>query len=94
MNYICKSEKKLINGNMVVYHIEKTLFSACEINDVAVIQSLISHITNVNQMYNGWSLLGIACYHGCFDIVETLLSHHDINVNATARVIDDQMFTA
>jgi len=82
MDIKCSDETRMLT--------QQLLFSACRDNDVYLVQVLINRTHNINILnHDGWSLLGIACYHGNTDIVQLLIAHPNINVNGIGRMVEN-----
>jgi ankyrin repeat protein len=89
----CQTE---FNNEKIKYHTQHLLFAACECNNINLVSELLYNITdNINSLSDdGWSPLGIVCHNGHIDVVDLLLDHPNIDVNATARIANGYSYTA
>jgi len=64
------------------------VYLACNNGNADIVQSMMHYIVDdtINDLsVEGWSMLGLACYCGYDDIINLLLTHPNINVNADSR---------
>jgi ankyrin repeat protein len=90
----CAECKKEVDKLSVGVYTKELIFAACEVNDIYIVQCLIKRVSDINVLnVGGWSLLGMACYHGYTNIIQLLLSQPNINVNGIGRCHHNIVYT-